>query len=264
MSQHAPHDVLRNGSIVQRCAAIRRDGAQHCGQRRVAQHMAHGMRHWVRRAVGGVEVARRLRIALQIALGTQHRVQSRAHGKALLGQCDGRLQQARPGQSAMRAVGVFEHPHRAGHAHRAAAGDGLAQRHGLAITAQEEVFTRSRGRRLAAVPGLHLRAVPVQHEGATADAAALRLHQREHHLHGHGGVHRGAAGFEHLHASTRCQRMSGGHGVAREGPAGFGRDAAGAFGQGRRAGSVESGARREARAGSERGCDERCATQRCE
>jgi hypothetical protein len=51
----------------------------------------------------------------------------------------------------------------------------------------------------------------VQQEGAAADAAGLRLHQRQHHLHGNGGVHRRAAGLEHLVARVRGQRVGGSH-----------------------------------------------------
>ena len=47
----------------------------------------------------------------------------------------------------------------------------------------------------------------MQQERAAADAAGLRLHQRQHHLHGDRGVDRRAAGLEHLVAGVGGQRV---------------------------------------------------------
>jgi hypothetical protein len=59
----------------------------------------------------------------------------------------------------------------------------------------------------------------MQQEGAAADAAGLRLDQRQHHLHRNGGVERAAAGLEHLVARVGGQRVGRGHGKLLRCPA---------------------------------------------
>lgn len=146
-------------------------------------------------------------------------MQPGADGEALVGQRDGGLEQARPGQLAVLAVGLREHRHRAGGAHRAAAGHGHHEGQGLALFVEEELLVGPGGRGLAAIEGLDAAPVVVQQEGTAADAAGLRLHQREHHLHGDGRVHRAAAGAQDARAGLSGQRVGRRHGLAREGPA---------------------------------------------
>jgi hypothetical protein len=218
MAAHATHDVGGHRALVQRHRPLLRDRPQHLRQRRVAQHVADGLRL----AVGAVEVGRRLRVGLQGGVRGQQAVQPRADRKAALGQRDGGLEQARPGQPAVPAVCLLEHAHHAGHTDRATADRSLPQRHGLAVGAQEQAFVGLAWRRLAAVPGLHVPAVPVQQEGAAADAAGLRLDQGQHHLHRHRRIQRTATGHKDLPAGLGGQRVGGRHRHAPERPARLG------------------------------------------
>ena len=69
-------------------------------------------------------------------------------------------------------------------------------------------FFIGRGRRgFAAIPCRDPLAVPMQQERAAADAAGLRLDQRQHHLHCDRGVECAAAGLQHLIAGVGSQRV---------------------------------------------------------
>ena len=217
MAAHPAHDVVGHRPGVQRGAAFGGDAVQHGCQRRVAQQRAHR----VRAAVGTVEVGAGLRVAAQRLLVGQLLVQPGADCEAALGQADGRLQQLCPGQAAMGAVRGLQQPHGAGHADRAAAHHRLLERHGLAVGTDEQALVGRCGRRLAAIPGLHAPAVPVQQKGTTANAAALRLDQGQHHLHRHRRIHRAAAGPQHLQPGRGGQWVGGCHAEAAEGPAGL-------------------------------------------
>ena len=177
--------------------------------------------HRPRRATGVVVERRRLRLQRQRALDLQQSMQTRADREALLGQRDRRVEQARPGQPAMACVRHLEHAHGAGHADRAAADHRLLERHRLAVGLQEQPLVGQRRRGLAAVEGFDARAVPMQDERAAADAAGLRLDQREHHLHRHRRIDRRATGLEHLMAGLGGQRVGRGNGEAPGAPAGL-------------------------------------------
>jgi hypothetical protein len=51
--------------------------------------------------------------------------------------------------------------------------------------------------------------VEVVHEGAAPDARALRLYERQHCLHGYGGVDRTPAAPENIGAGLGCDRIGG-------------------------------------------------------
>jgi hypothetical protein len=223
---HRVHDRARHRPFVKGDRADGRDLAQHVGKLRVAQRMAHG----VGLAIRPVEVGGGDRVLLQRGLGQQERVQARADREALLGKRDGGLEQPRPRQLAVLAVRQCQHRQRAGHADRAAARHRVHESQRLALCAEEQAFIGPGGGGLATVEGLQAPAVVVQQEGTAADAAGLRLHQREHHLHRDRGVHRAAAGAQDPRARFGRQRIGRGDGLALEGPARFGREAGGGFG----------------------------------
>ena len=212
---HLVHDGLGDLALVQGLAALGGDAAQHGGQFGVAQVGA----HVVRVAVGLEEIGGGHRVFFQVGVALDQRVQARADLEAALGQLDGRLEQRGPGQLAVLAVRHLQHAHGAGHADRAATHHAVVEGQGLAAGVEEEFFVGSGRGRLAPVIGLYLAAAGVQQEGAAADAAGLRLDQRQHHLHRDGRVHRRAAGLEHLVARVGGQRVGGGHGELRGGPA---------------------------------------------
>ena len=223
---HLVDHRLRDGPFVQRARPLGGDLSQHGGQFRIAQHVTDRM--W--RAVGPIEVGRGHRVGLERGLGRQQGVQARADGEALLGQGDGVLEQAGPGQPAVLPVGFGQHGHGARHANRAAGGHRLHEGQRFAIVAQPEL-RRGTGRSgFTAIEGLHTATVEVQQEGPAADAARLRLHQGQHHLHGDGGIHRAAPGLQDGQAGLRRQRVGGGHRLLAEGPTGLGLDRRCGFG----------------------------------
>ncbi|MOA19099.1 hypothetical protein D3C78_1394560 [compost metagenome] len=130
---HGLHDGLGRGAFVQGTRAVRGDVAQHMGQFGVLQQMADrpGL------ALGIVEIRARNGVAGQQLVVVQQGVQPVADGEASLGQRDRGLEQLGPGQAAVRAVGLFEHAHRARHTDRAAAGCGLVESQGLAVGLEE-------------------------------------------------------------------------------------------------------------------------------
>ena len=200
-------DGLRDLALVQRPRAVARQAAQHLGQLRVLQPVADRPG----RAVGLVEEGGGRRVLPEVGVGLQHRVQPGADREACLGQTDRRLEQRGPAQPAVLRVCHFQHAHRAGHADRAPAHHRVHEGHRLALGCQEQALVGGGRRGLAAVEGLHALAVPVQQEGAAADAAGLRLHQRQHHLHRDRRIQRRAAPREHLPAGLGGQRIGCGH-----------------------------------------------------
>ena len=70
----------------------------------------------------------------------------------------------------------------------------------------------------------------MQQKSAAADAAALRLNQGQHHLHGDGRIGGTAAGFEHLVARVGGQRVGGSNGKFFSRPTRFFGVAGAAFG----------------------------------
>ena len=217
MPLHTPGDIGRDRAAVHRRTALCCDGAQHLRQRRVAQQVAHRMGL----PIGAVKVPGGLGIKPQRRLAQELAVHARAQGKTLLGQADRRLEQARPGQAALRAVGLFEHLDGTRHTHGAAADHSFVKRHGLAVGQQEQPLVDAGRRGLAAIPGLHLCAVPVQQKRTAANAAGLRFHQGQHHLHGHRSIQRRATSTQHLVAGFGSQGVGGSHRKVGHGPTGF-------------------------------------------
>jgi hypothetical protein len=119
------------------------------------------------------------------------------------------------------AVRHLQHAHGAGHAHRAATHHAVVEGQGLPLASRKSFSSAAAGA-VSPVIGLYLAAAGVQQEGAAADAAGLRLDQRQHHLHRDGRVHRRAACLEHLVARVGGQRVGGGHGELRASSPAFG------------------------------------------
>ena len=111
-------------------------------------------------------------------------------------------------------MGEVEHPDRARRADRAAAGarvrhsagSGRSRRRSSAGSSASPRRARSRGRRSCRRLGLR---VVVQHEGAAAEAARLRLDEAENGLHRDRRIGRGAAGLEDVAAGPARQRIGG-------------------------------------------------------
>jgi hypothetical protein len=122
-----------------------------------------------------------------------------------------RIEQRRPRQLAEVGVRQRQHVDRSRNADRDAGVLGGQEAEGLAVGVQEHLRRRAHRRDLAAVVGGHDAGlgVVVQHEGAAAEAGALRLHQTQHGLHGHRGVDCGAARAQDLHAGRGGERMGG-------------------------------------------------------
>jgi len=97
------------------------------------------------------------------------------------------------------AVSRLQQPHDTGHADRAAAHHRVVEAQRLARGIEEHGGRGAGRRRLASVERGErpARRVPVQEEGATADAGGLRLDQVEHELHRDRGVDRAAALAQH-------------------------------------------------------------------
>ena len=214
---HLGHDGLGHVALQQRLRALPRDGPQHRSQLGVLQHMAHGPGF----AGGVVEVGGGHGVFGQEFVVGQQGVEPRADLEAALGQLDGGLEQLRPCQLAMLAVCQLQHAHRARNAHRAAAHDGVVEGQGLAVRADEELVGDGSGCCFAPVIGFHAGTRSMQQEGAAANAARLRLDQRQHHLHRNGRVDGRAARLEHLVARVGGQRVGRGHGKLFSGPARF-------------------------------------------
>ena len=87
------------------------------------------------------------------------------------------------------------------------------------------------GRRgFAAVKNLQLLAVVVKQKSTPANAAGLRFHQGQHHLHSDGRIHRCATGLQHLVARVAGQGVSRSHAALFKGPTRFGLVTAGGLG----------------------------------
>ena len=87
----------------------------------------------------------------------------------------------------------------------------VVERQRLAVGVEEHAGGRLRGRDLAAVVDRHLAGprVVIIHEGAAAEARALRLDQRQHRLDRDRRVDRAAAALQHLEAGLRRERIGG-------------------------------------------------------
>ena len=198
---HTPDDVARDRAAVESIGTRLRYLSQHLRHRRVLEPVSDGLR----RAIGPIEKWACDRILDQLFFLFQLRVQSGADGKALLGQCDGRLKQAGPGQLPIGLVRLLKHTQDTGNTNRQPANHRLLERHRFAIFLQKQFFVGCRWRRLPPVQRQQFHAVPMQQESATGQAAGLRLHQPKHHLHGDGSIHRRPARFENLIARVGRQ-----------------------------------------------------------
>lgn len=175
------------GPLPQRVRPTGGDGAQGFSQRVIHEHVA--WRQW--RTIRQEEIGTCGRLAAQaITIGRNRGAQPGRDRKSSLGQPDGGCQQAIPRKLALGAVHRLQHTHSPRHAHRAATDPGFRHWHRLAVPSQEQVRPGCGRCGLAAVPGQHLAAgmVEAQRQRAAAEAGGLRLHQRQHHLHGHDGI----------------------------------------------------------------------------
>ena len=142
-----------------------------------------------------------------------HLGQARADDEAVLGQAFSRSKQVAPGQATMVGMGHVQHGDGPGGARGAAAHQHLDKGQGLALGVQEHVRGRRRRGLFPAVIGADLAGlgVVVDQKGPPAEAGTLRLHQPQHRLDRYGGVHRRAAGPQHLQPGLHRQGMGGGH-----------------------------------------------------
>ena len=186
-----------------------------------------------------IEVGRGHRVFFQMRFRSQQSRHARADRKALRGQGDGRLEQAGPRQLAVLCVGLCQHGYCTGHAHRAAAHYCVRELQRLTLVVQKQGGRCGRGGGLTAIEGLGGFAVEVQQERTAPDATALWLHQRQHHLHGNGRIHRAAACGQHLAARVGGQRVGGGNRIVARGPARLGAAAGSRFRLSRRGDVVQ-------------------------
>ena len=227
---HGRHDRLGERPFVQGTCTV----PSHQRERRRVLGIAQQRAHRLGAAVVAVVKRPCEPVLAQGGVAFEQGVQPRPDGEALLGQLDRRLEQPRPGQAAVGEVSQLEHAQQSRHADRTAAhGRGLKGQRRALRAEEKRVVDRCR-RGLAAVVGAHALAVPVQQEGAPADAAGLRFDQAEHHLCGHRRVERRAAFAQHARARFGSQRVGGDNRLAREALQGFWRVAAGLLGRARR------------------------------
>ena len=123
-------------------------------------------------------------------MSRKHLGEARRDRETVAGKLDRGLEQLGPGQLAVFVVHELERGEHAGHADRQAAMHGGIARQRLAVRIEEELGRGGGRRGLAAViAGQRLGGrVPIEHEGAAADAGGLRLDQVEHHLRGDAGI----------------------------------------------------------------------------
>ncbi|MCY1355985.1 hypothetical protein D9M68_526480 [compost metagenome] len=225
--------------LVEGVGAVRGDGAEHIGQRRVLD----GGVDRARGAVGIQEIRRHFRIALDI--GHRGRAGDRGghawrDGEAVRGQLDGRREQLLPRLLAVFAVGQFEHPQRAGGTDRAAAAHRVGRRSGrVGGGFPLDIVLVGAGRSgLAAIVGRHRlgRRVVIHDEGAAADAGGLRLDQVQHHLCRDRGIDGGAAVLEHVAGDLGRERVVGHRHIGLAVDRRLGRVASGLLGRARIAG----------------------------
>ena len=167
---------------------------QYVSQRRVAQYKANVMRL----AVSLVKVRCCNWIFFEMGFCQQQRVQPCTDLEAAICQGDGRRKQRGPRQLAILPVNHLQHAQCARRPHRATTDHSVIKRQRFAISTKEEFFVRRCGRCLTPVKGFDVLAVEVHQERAATQATALRLHQRQHHLHSNGGVGCAATCFENL------------------------------------------------------------------
>ena len=204
----APHDGLGDLALQQGGRPLGGDLAQGGGIGRVLQDVAglDQLAIWLGEIGHGVGL-----LGLGRAGGGQGG-QSRGDGKTLVGQGFSLGEEVLPGQAPVGLLGHVQHGHGAGHAGGPSAGHGGDEGQGLAVRAQEHVGRGAHGRGLTAVVGGDLSGlrIVVGHEGPTADARALWLHQAQGRLHRYRRVHRRAAAPQDRDARLHRQGMGGG------------------------------------------------------
>jgi hypothetical protein len=205
-------DVLRDLALIEGVGAAPGDGAQRRGEGRVLQDGADRLRL----AVGLVEIGGGAGVLAEVLFQCEQAVEARRDRKALLGQLDRRREDLGPGQLAPALMSFFEQPDRAGHADRAATDHGVDEFHRLAIGAEESLGLGRLRRGLAPVERGQTAAglVPIDEEGAAADAGALRLDQVEHELDRDRRIGCAAAGAQDLPAGRGGERVGGSGHVA--------------------------------------------------
>ena len=153
------------------------------------------------------ELAALLRKTHGVVPALRTALQPLADRKTGFGQVDGRLEESRPGQSAILPMRHFEHAHGSGNADRPTTDHCLMEAHRLAIRPQEEILAHRCRRRLAAIESHRLPAIVVQQEGTAANPARLRFDETENHLRRDRGIDRGAASAQHRRARLARQRV---------------------------------------------------------
>ncbi len=142
-------------------------------------------------------------------ISVDHPVQARGDDEAFVCGLLGSAEQLTPIELTMIAVRHRQHPDCTRNAGRSAAQHRGIERQWPSRTIEEHRRAGLCRGDLAAVINRHLAraGIVIGHEGATADARTLRLHQRQHRLDGDRGVDGAAAAFEHFHAGPRRQRI---------------------------------------------------------
>ena len=103
----------------------------------------------------------------------------------------------------------FKQAQGAGYAHRLASDQRFGEGHRAAVGLQEPFRHRASRRSLAPVDRVQFpgRRVPIEKEGAAADARGLRLHQIQDELHRNRRVRRRPAALQHIVASADRVRV---------------------------------------------------------
>ena len=200
------HHGLGDGPSIEGIGPIPCQRSEYPGQCRVGEAGARRLGAAIRL----VEVGPGLGVFGQIGILCQQGGQTRADDEALLGEGDGGLEQAGPGQLAIAGVGQRQGTHSTGGADRATAHHAVIERHRLAIL-HEQLIRGRRRCRLPAIHGRHLLAIPHQHEGAATDPGRLRLHQSQYQLDGDGRIDGAASRLDDLVARIHRQRVGRGH-----------------------------------------------------
>ena len=202
-------DLRRRAARVQRGRSLVGQAAEEGGIGRIAKRSA-GLEQ---RPVGCAEIGQHVRRAIFREIAGDHPAQTRTDGEALVGGALGRSEQRAPRQDAVRPLHRGEHRHRSGDAGRPARQHRIAERQRLSRGIEEQGGGGLRRGDFASVVDGDLagRAVEPCHEGAAADAGALRFDQRQHRLHRDRRIGGAAAAAKHLHPRAGGKRVGGDH-----------------------------------------------------
>ncbi len=182
-----PDHRAADTAVVEGLRAAIGDNAERFGQFGIGQPRAR--RFGI--ALGIEKIRPRRGEVLELGRIGDQPMQARGNLESVERQTHRGLEQARPGQAAVIVVREFEHAQHTRDADRVAAQRRLGESERLAFAVQEHVGLGAGRRGLAPVIGFDLLGLGlvVQQEPAAADTRALRLDQREHHLHGDRRVH---------------------------------------------------------------------------